>query len=423
MVVLVNADEVFFFLVYGVFPQAFTTLPRNWALGFSSLLVPAVLVGAQGVSALDDSGFVVSILGSALVAPAIGLFIDAIARQSQQRHEALVALAAAHDEAESLLQATLAMSRARTPADVVDAIGACLSGRGVERVALCADGDPVAVWAQGGGAPSEESTVAIDVEAPGSDAPAKLTLEVAGPSDLSHAGRRTLETLAVSCGLALANFELVERARCTGMAEERARLAREIHDTLAQGFVSVLTQLEAAGQSLTGGPPEAVERVRRASDIARSSLAEARRSVQALRPGALESAPLHEAIERVVARWSADAAVTTEVTVTGTATPLPPNTEVTLLRAAQEALANVARHSNATSVAVTLSYLGDAVVVDVHDDGCGFDVDAPRNGSGGGFGLQALRERVDALGGYFGLESEVGKGTTVTVHIPVSQTP
>ena len=249
-----------------------------------------------------------------------------------------------------------------------------------------------------------------------------LSLRASGRVALSTASRRTLETLATSCGLALANFALVDQARQTGVAEERARLAREIHDTLAQGFVSALTQLEAAADPLSGAPAEAVERVQRAASIARSSLGEARRSVQALRPEALEAAPLSDAIGRIVARWSDDAGVGAGVTLTGRAVALPAGTEVTLLRATQEALANIARHAAATSVSVTLSYLGDAVVLDVHDDGRGFDPLAPRNGSGGGFGLEALRQRVDAAGGYFGLESEPGGGTTVTVHIPVAAT-
>lgn len=112
--------------------------------------------------------------------------------------------------------------------------------------------------------------------------------------------------------------------------------------------------------------------------------------------------------------------VAAALTLTGHAVALPPATEVTLLRATQEALANVARHAATTTVSVTLSYLGYAVVLDVDDDGRGFDPLAPPNGSGGGFGLEALRQRVDAGGGYFGAESEPGGGTTVTVHVPAA---
>ena len=431
MVFLMNAEGAYFFGIYGLFPQTFIMLPRNWAVGISAALVPAVLVGAEGVSALGDSGFAVSVVGSALLAPAIGLFVSAISRQSEQRHHAILALEAANEEAESLLQASLAISRARTAGEVVEAVGACLAGPGLDRLALCVGDEELAVWrATGGGSQpegaSDETTATVTVQAPVSGVDSgegrTLTLRASGDVALSAASRRTLETLVISCGLALANFALVDQARQAGVADERARLAREIHDTLAQGFVSVLTQLEAAADPLSGAPAGAVERVRRAAAIARSSLGEARRSVQALRPEALEAAPLSAAIGRVVARWSDDAGVDAGVTLTGRAVALPPATEVTLLRATQEALANVARHAAATSVSVTLSYLGDAVVLDVHDDGSGFDRLAPRNGSGGGFGLEALRQRVDAAGGYFGLESEPGGGTTVTVHIPLPTT-
>ena len=423
MVVLVSAEQAFVFAMYGLFPQAFLMLPRNFAIAFAAALVPAVLIGAEGASALRESDFVVSVVGSALLAPAIGLFIHAISRQSEQRHLAILALEAAQQEAESLLHASLAVSRARTAEEVVAAVGSCLAPHGVDKVALCAGADPLAVWsapASGSGGPQRESTTTVPVGAPGAGSLGNLALEVSGTAFLSTDSRRTLETLATSCGLALANLALVDQARQTGVHEERARLAREIHDTLAQGFVSVLTQLEASAESMSDAPDEVMERVERATRIARASLSEARRSVQALRPEALDAAPLPDAIGRVVARWSDDAGVGAGVTLTGRAVALPPATEVTLLRATQEALANVARHAGATSVSVTLSYLGDAVVLDVHDDGRGFDPLAPRNGSGGGFGLEALRQRVDDAGGYFGLESEPGGGTTVTVHIPVA---
>lgn len=425
MVLLVNAEDAFFFAIYGLFPQAFMMLPRTWAIVFDAALVPVVLVGADGVSTLEDPGVVASIVGSALSAPVIGLFFHSITRQSKQRHLAIVALEAAQDEAESLLQASLALNRARDPEEVVAAVGACLADHGVETLALCAGAECLASWSApgqdlpSGTARSTGNVTTVKIDGPGPGPDMEVWLDASGPTPLGASSRRTLETLATSCGLALANFRLVEQARERGVSEERARLAREIHDTLAQGFVSVLTQLEAASEPLSRSPEEVVQRVERASRIARASLGEARRSMQALRPGALEAAPLPEAIERVVARWSDDVMVAAQVTTTGRPISLPPATEVTLLRATQEALANVARHANAASVSVTLSFLGDAVVLDVHDDGRGFDPTVAGGGANGGFGLEALRQRVDTTGGFFGLESEPGGGTTVTVHIPV----
>ncbi|MGH9150932.1 MAG: sensor histidine kinase [Acidimicrobiales bacterium] len=421
MVILVNAEGAFFFASYGLFPQAFRMLPRNWAMGFTAALVPAVLLGAQGISELGDSGFVVSVVGSALLGPAIGLFIHTISRQSEQRQEAIVALQAAQAEAECLLQASLAISAARSAEEVAAAVGTGLAGYRVRAVALLSGGQRLATWTPSTpGPPDHEAfTTTTSAGAPGLRSDDELVLEATTAAPLTPASRRTLETLATSCRLALANLRLAEQTRQAGVLEERARLAREIHDTLAQGFISVLTQLEAAADGLWGVPQEVVRRVEQASRIARASLGEARRSVQALRPEPLDGASLTDAIERVVARWADETSVGARVMVTGPAVSLPPPTEVTLLRATQEALANVGRHANATAVTVTLSFLGDAVVLDVDDDGRGFDTAAPPNGSGGGFGLQALEQRVQAAGGIFGLESEPANGTTLTVYIPV----
>lgn len=135
------------------------------------------------------------------------------------------------------------------------------------------------------------------------------------PSWLSRVARAETERL---------QQQLIEAARTTGVAEERARLAREIHDTMAQGFVSVLTQLEAVDdRSPAGISDQVAERLSRARSIARSSLGEARRSVQALRPAELEAASLPEAVERVARRWSLDSGVAAAVAVTGTVVPCP----------------------------------------------------------------------------------------------------
>ncbi len=161
LVVLVDANRLFFFALYGLFPQGFVILPRNWAIGFAAALFPTVTLGVEGLSAVDEGDFLLSALGSALVAVAIGLFIDAISRQSVQRHEALVGLEAAHAEAESLLQASLAVVRARTPEEVVTAVGASLANRGVKAVALRVGGTEVASWtAPAGGSETPAGAIA-----------------------------------------------------------------------------------------------------------------------------------------------------------------------------------------------------------------------------------------------------------------------
>lgn len=136
-------------------------------------------------------------------------------------------------------------------------------------------------------------------------------------------------------------------------------MAREIHDTIAQGLTGIVTQLEAAQQ--TGNEAERERRIDNAKRLARDSLAEARRSVQALRPQALENSRLPEALADEVARWSVTSGVAGEVETTGEARALHPEVEVTLLRVAQEALANVAKHAGASRAGVTLSYMEDVV--------------------------------------------------------------
>lgn len=218
--------------------------------------------------------------------------------------------------------------------------------------------------------------------------------------------------------------ELAAEEHRAGTLEERGRLAREIHDTLAQGFVGIVTQLEAADADLPIGMEATRRRLDAARRIARDNLTEARRLVAALRPEILEGASLPEALRRVAARWSDESGAVARVTVTGDETPLPQDLQVTLLRAGQEALANAGRHAQASRVEITLSYLEDLVLLDVQDDGRGFDPDLARARPGGGFGIEAMRERVECLGGRLLIESGHGEsghgqGTTLTIQLPL----
>jgi signal transduction histidine kinase len=216
--------------------------------------------------------------------------------------------------------------------------------------------------------------------------------------------------------------DLAAAEREAGVLEERQRLAREIHDTLAQGFTSIVMHLEAAEGALEGAalPASAQGHLTQARQTARDSLTEARRMVWALRPDLLEQAgSLDEAIQRLAARWSAGEAITVSATTTGVLAPLPPGHEVTLLRVAQEALNNVRKHAGARTAAITLSYMGDAVALDVYDDGDGFDLDQRQPGRAGGFGLLGMQERIKALGGMLTVESAPGEGTTIAVSLPL----
>lgn len=226
--------------------------------------------------------------------------------------------------------------------------------------------------------------------------------------------------------LEAARADLAQSEREAGKLAERQRLAHEIHDTLAQGFISIIMHLEAAEQAMLTGSTTTERHLTQARQTARESLEQARRVVDDLRPEVLEHAPFDEAVARVVADWSAGSGVTAVFTRTGDCHPLHPELEVTLLRSVQEALANVRKHAQASGVQVTLSYLGDVVILDVQDDGVGFAAaDAEKNttplspGVSGGFGLVAMRERVEQLGGELLIESEPGEGTTVAVSIPI----
>lgn len=213
--------------------------------------------------------------------------------------------------------------------------------------------------------------------------------------------------------------ELVASEHRSGILEERQRLAREIHDTLAQGFTSIVMHLEAADQALSDDSDTLKKHLDRARQTARDSLDQARRVVHDLRPDLLEQFSLPDALKRVTDRWSEGTDIRATTTITGDLVPLHPNIEVILLRAAQESLNNIHKHAQATSVQLTVSYMGDVIVLDVKDNGIGLN-NAPKSPLSGGYGLQAMTERVKHYGGSVELESDPGEGTTVVVTIPLS---
>jgi signal transduction histidine kinase len=235
-------------------------------------------------------------------------------------------------------------------------------------------------------------------------------------ADLNEANGRLVATIAENEDL---HRQLIAQAREAGVAEERRRMAREIHDTLAQGLTGIVTQLQAAEQAANrppGDPAGWRRHVAAATQLARDSLSEARRSVDALRPEPLERCRLSEALADVAERWGTLNGIPVQAQTTGTARPIRPEIEFALLRAAQEALANVARHARATRVGLTLSYMENEVALDVRDDGIGFDpATLPDNG---GFGLIAMRQRVADLSGTVEVESEPGGGTAISTCIP-----
>jgi signal transduction histidine kinase len=243
-----------------------------------------------------------------------------------------------------------------------------------------------------------------------------------GPDDLILG-----QGLADQAAVAIANAQLLARTRETAMLEERTRLARDIHDTLAQGLTGIVVQLGAAQRALAVAPDESREHLALAQRMARESLAEARRSVWNLRAPALDRGDLVDALRSVAVRpLGSDVAVTFELT--GEPWPLTTAIESTLLRVAQEALANVARHSQATEARLALVYRADSVELSVGDNGVGFDSQAAAEdgitpGPWGGFGLIGMRERVAALGGSLAVTSHDGVQVTATIPRPGSAAP
>jgi signal transduction histidine kinase len=212
--------------------------------------------------------------------------------------------------------------------------------------------------------------------------------------------------------------QLLVQAREAGVADERRRLAAEIHDTIAQGLTGIIAQL----QVVANAPDLAVARthLERASDLARHSLGEARRSVHNLAPVALADTGLPEALKETVAEWGERTGVRAEFTVTGTDEQLHEEIAATLLRIVQEALSNTARHAAAGRVGVTLSFLGDEVILDIRDDGRGFDpLAVPERTRAGGFGLDGMRARAERVAGSLTVESEPGHGTAVSARVPL----
>ena len=222
--------------------------------------------------------------------------------------------------------------------------------------------------------------------------------------------------------------ELAKTQHDAGVLTERERLAREIHDTLAQGFSSIVLMGRSAGKALEEGDVKAAnERLRIVQETASANLAEARSFVRDLRPPALEESDLVDTLRRLCAKTETEAAArgTTlrcRFELVGTPLDLPNTYQTTLLRAAQASLANVWAHARASAVVVTLSFLGSEVTLDVFDDGVGFEPSAvvvKARGDGTGVGLQSLRERLAALEGSLDIESAPGEGTVVALRVPL----
>ncbi|MFI7062558.1 sensor histidine kinase [Kribbella sp. NPDC050124] len=215
-----------------------------------------------------------------------------------------------------------------------------------------------------------------------------------------------------------ARDELAEAHHSAGVMAERERMAREIHDTLAQGMTSIVMLAQTAAVELQrGGTDGAAARLAAIEDTARENLAEARALVAAFTPVALSEATLTEVLRRQAERFAAETGVDVRVSLDlpdEEVAALPQAQQVVLLRSAQEALANVRKHAAATQVLITLGISDDGVWIEIRDDGTGFTPSAAEFG----YGLAAMRGRVEESGGSVQVESAPGQGTRVQVLIP-----
>jgi ligand-binding sensor domain-containing protein/two-component sensor histidine kinase len=200
---------------------------------------------------------------------------------------------------------------------------------------------------------------------------------------------------------------------------ERARMARELHDTLAQGLVGISSQLDAVAMKMNGNDV-ARQHLRFAQKMARYSLTEARRSVMDLRAAALEQQNLSSALAKAAGNWTAGSDVRIEIDLSNEDRKLPEDVEQNVLRITQEAVANAVKHSGAKHIRIWLRVEARRLQLSVKDDGRGFELPAAFSTTGEHFGLLGMRERAERLGGELILLSEPNKGTEVAVSVPLS---
>jgi signal transduction histidine kinase len=221
--------------------------------------------------------------------------------------------------------------------------------------------------------------------------------------------------------LAEQNLRISEAQRQGAVLEERNRMARDMHDALAQGFTGVIVQLEAAKTAFEHGASADTDvHVRRASELARQSLGEARRSIRALRPQALEDGGnLCVALDGVMKQRTAGTGLRAQFSTSGTPRSLPAANEDNLLRIYQELLTNALKHSAAKTIDAVLSFEASAVRLELQDDGAGFDLASKHEG----FGLLGIRERVKQMKGELTVETRAGFGTRICVVLPDASEP
>lgn len=247
-----------------------------------------------------------------------------------------------------------------------------------------------------------------------------LTEKEAAP-EFSPEDEATLGRFATQAAVAIENARLHRQVKALAIAEERERIAREMHDSLAQVLGYVNTKAQAAQELLRNGQQErAAAHLGQLAEAARTAYADVREAILGLRTTLGPEQGLLDALKEYVARWQEQSGVRAELEAPeGLEVALPPAAELQLLRIVQEALANVRKHSDASHAWVRLQARAGWLEAIVEDDGRGFDPAAPGRGAFPRFGLATMRERAEAVGGRLELDSEPGRGTRVIAHMPV----
>lgn len=222
----------------------------------------------------------------------------------------------------------------------------------------------------------------------------------------------------LSAGFAVHRYRLKQiHSRFDAILSERNRLARELHDTLAQGITGVITQLEAAEEIHPGAPDQSMQHVSRARELARQNLAEARRTIRGMRPQYLERGPLGAALGRAATDLTSGTGIELDIRIEGEDRPLPALIEDNLLRIAQEAVHNCVKYAGAKLIQLELRYRSHDVELRITDDGSGFDVGTALD-KDGHFGLLGIQERAKQLGGHANIRSSSGAGTEIRISLP-----
>ncbi len=233
------------------------------------------------------------------------------------------------------------------------------------------------------------------------------------PGGFTQADQELLTLFAAHAAIALTNARLYERGRELAMLEERNRMARELHDAVTQKLFSLRLTAQAAAALVESAPDKAAAELERVQRLAGEALAELRAVIVELRPAELDRHGLSETLRKHVRMLDRlhPASVSYEC---AEVPPLGSESEVVVLRVAQEALHNALRHSGASEVAAKLSHEGGRLVLTVHDNGSGFE-----HGETRGLGLVSMRDRAESVGGRMSVESAPGRGTTVRVEVDV----